>query len=164
MKIGSVNDIANLIAAVGVVLSLLFVAYEVRQNTGESRAANEHMVVASLREQLLIRAQSPSLGTAVEAARSGKQMTIEQESQYRGYLLAQIKSVEEAFYLYIDGGLDEEYMNTRMAGMTIPDFLGNEIGRNLYEGYRVSGQITEEFGRAVDAQLAERSGEESRRQ
>jgi hypothetical protein len=159
MKIGSVNDIANLIAAVGVVLSLLFVAYEVRQNTDESRAANEHMVVASLREQLLIRAQSPSLGAAVGAARSGKQMTIEQDSQYTAYLFAQIKSVEEAFTQYVDGALDEEYFNTRLAGMMIPDFLGNEIGRSLYEGLRASGQITEEFGQAVDARLAERFGE-----
>jgi len=162
MKTRGIGNLANFLAGVGVVASLLLVAYELNQNTREARAANEHMVIASLREQLLIRAQSPSLGAAIEAARSGKQMTIEQDSQYKGYLFAQIKSVEEAFTQYIDGGLDEEYLNTRLAGMLIPDFLGNEIGRNLFEGYRTSGQITEEFGRAVDARLAERNGEEPR--
>ena len=43
MKIGNIGDIVNLIAAGGVIISLLFVAYELNQNTDEARSANHHM-------------------------------------------------------------------------------------------------------------------------
>ncbi|MCZ6758823.1 MAG: hypothetical protein O7D29_00395, partial [Gemmatimonadetes bacterium] len=71
MNIKNVGDAANLIAALGVILSLLFLAYEVNQNTGAALAANRQTVISDLREGLLVRAQSPSLAAAIEAAASG---------------------------------------------------------------------------------------------
>ena len=156
MKIRAIGDLANLIAAVCVVISLLFVAFEVNQNTEASRAANRHTVIADLREQLLVRAQSPSLAAVLEAAGSGTELTPTQQSQYRGYLYATIKSVEEAFSQYMEGQLDKEYLDTRIAGLMIPDFLGNETGRNLYERYKTSGQLTAAFSQEVDSRLVER--------
>ena len=164
MNIKNVGHAANLIAALGVVVSLLFVAYEVNQNTEATLAANRHSVITDLREGLLVRARTPSLGIAIDAARSGKQMTPSQESQYRGYLFATVKSAEDAFARYVDGQLDQEYLNGRIAGLMIPDFLGNEVGRDLYEGYKRSGQITAQFAQAVDQRLAERDREESHSQ
>ena len=156
MKLKRWALIAEIVGGLAIVLSLIFVGVEVRQNTEESRAANQHMVIAALREQLLVRAQSPALGASIEAASAGGQITPEQESQYRGYFFAVIKSVEEAFSVYMSGGLEKEYLDTRIAGLMIPDFLGNEFGRGLYEGYKTSGQITAEFAQAVDARLADR--------
>ena len=40
MKLREIGDLANLIAAVGVIISLLFVGYEIRQNTAETRASS----------------------------------------------------------------------------------------------------------------------------
>ena len=162
MKLRDLGDTANFIAAVGVIVSLLFVAYEVNQNTEASLAANRHTVIASLREQLIVRAQSPSLAAVIEAAASGSELTPAERSQYRGYLFAQVKSVEDAFARYIEGQLDKEYLDTRISGLMIRDFLGNELGRSLYEGYKTSGQLTADFSQAIDAQLVERSSEESR--
>ena len=155
MKIRDIGDLANLIAAAGVVISLLFVAYEVNQNTAASLAANRHTVIAALREQLLVRAQSPSLAAVLAAADSGEELTPAQRSQYVGYLFAVIKSVEEAYFQYIEGELDKQYLNTRIAGLMSSNFLGSELGRAFYEDNKKRGEITAEFARAVDAQFAE---------
>lgn len=155
MKLREIGDLANFIAAVGVVISLLFVAYEVKQNTDASLAANRHTVIAALREQLLVRAQSPSLAAAIDAATLGTDLTPAQRSQYIAYLFAVIKSVEEAYFQYIEGDLDKEYLDTRIAGLMNSNFLGNEFGRTFYADNKNRGEITAEFARAVDAKLAE---------
>ena len=136
-------------------VSLLFVAYEVNQNTEASLAANRHTVIAALREQLLVRAQSPSLSGAIAAATTGTDLTPGQRSQYFAYLFAVIKSVVEAYFQYIEGDLDKEYLDTRIAGLMNSNFLGNEFGRTFYADNKNRGEITAEFARAVDAKLAE---------
>lgn len=37
-----------------------------------------------------------------------------------------------------------------------PDFLGNDLGRDIYERLKMSGQLTAAFSREVDSQLVER--------
>ena len=159
MKLREIGDLANFIAAVGVVISLLFVAYEVKQNTDASLAANRHTVIAALREQMLVRAQSPSLAAAIDAATLGTDLTPAQRSQYIAYLFAVIKSVEEAYFQYIEGGLDKEYLDTRIAGLMNPSFLGNEVGRAFFETNKIRGELTVEFAHAIDAKFAEMSSE-----
>ena len=66
-----------------------------------------------------------------------------------------IKSVEEAYFQYIEGDLDKEYLDTRIAGLMNSNFLGNEFGRTFYADNKNRGEITAEFARAVDAKLAE---------
>jgi hypothetical protein len=159
LKLREIGDLANLIAAVGVIISLLFVAYEVNQNTDASLAANRHIVIASLREQLLVRAQSPSLAAAVAAASSGKKLTPVQQAQYAPYIIAVLKSVEEAHFQYKEGGLDKEYLDTRIAGLMGSTFLGNEFGRTIFGNNKTNGRITAEFAQAIDTKFAEMEGE-----
>ena len=156
MSIKNVSDVANLIAALGVIISLLFVAYEVNENTNATLAANRQTVIADLREGLLVRAQSPSLAAALEAAGSGTELTATQRSQYIAYLYQAVKSAEGAFAQYVDGQLDREYLDTRLAGLMIPAFLGNTFGRSQFERWRTDGQVTATFGREVDSAYAER--------
>ena len=150
MKIREIGDIANLIAAMGVIVSLLFVSYEVKQNTDATLVANRHNVIAALREHVLVRAQSPTLATAISSASSGVGLTPTQYSQYKAYLFAVIKSVEEAYFQYVDGELEKEYLDTRIAGLTNNDFLGNDIGLAFFEDNKKRGEITAEFARMID--------------
>ena len=157
MNLKNLGDVANLIAALGVIGSLLFVAYEVNQNTEASLAANRQTVIADLRDGLLVRAQSPSLAAALAAAASGGELTASQESQYRAYFYQAIKSAEGAFAQYVDGQLDREYLDTRLAGLMIPEFLGNDLGRSHFERWKTDGQLTAGFSQEVDAHLSDRS-------
>jgi len=154
LKLRQLGDLANLVAGVGVITSLLFVAYEINQNTKASLVANRHDVIAALREHLLVRAQSPSLAAAIAAAASEAELTSAQQSQYFAYLLAVIKSVEEAYFQYEEGALDKEYLDTRMAGLMNSHFLGNELGHAFFEQNKKRGEITEAFARTVDAEFA----------
>jgi hypothetical protein len=70
-----------------------------------------------------------------------------------------IKSVEEAYFQYKEGWLEREYLDTRIAGLMNSAFLGNELGRAIYENNRTTGTITAEFTQTIDTKFAEMKGE-----
>ncbi len=159
MKLKRWALIAEIIGSFAVVVTLVFLLFEVRENTEETRAANRHTVFTDLREQLLVRAQSPSLAAVIEAASSGMELTPAQQSQYIGYLFAVIKSVEEAYFQYAEGRLDKEYLDTRIAGLVNRNFLGNEVGQAFFEDNKERGEITAEFAQMIDAQFVQMNDE-----
>ena len=159
MKLERWALIAEIVGSFAVVVTLVFLLVEVRENTEETRAANRHTVFTDLREQLLVRAQSPSLAAVIESASSGMELTPAQQSQYIGYLFAVIKSVEEAYFQYAEGRLDKEYLDTRIAGLVNRNFLGNELGRAFFEDNKERGEITAEFAQMIDAQFAQMDDE-----
>lgn len=50
MTLSNVANIADLVAALGIILSLLLVASEMRKNNAQARLSNWHSVLAALRE------------------------------------------------------------------------------------------------------------------
>ena len=155
MKLERWALLAEIVGSVAVVVTLAILILEVRENTEESRAANRQRVINDLREQLLVRAQSPSLAAALAAAEAGHELTPAEYSQYIGYLFAVIKSVEEAYFQYADGRLDKAYLDTRIAGLVNSNFLGSEVGLAFFEENSERGEITTEFAEMVYARLAE---------
>ncbi len=51
MTLANIAPIADLVAAAGVIASLLFLGYEMRKNSEQARMANWHFVLSALREQ-----------------------------------------------------------------------------------------------------------------
>ena len=162
MKLKDIGDLANLTAGVGVIASLLFLAYEVRQNTLETRAATRNNVVNAIREMTLVRAQSPELSSAFGALSSCQQLTDNQLWHYRGYFIALMRSVEEAYFQFQEGRLDQAFFQTRLNSLN--SMLQNEVspGRNQFQAMKNNGSITKEFANIVDASIAERSDQERR--
>ena len=50
MKLSNVADIADLVAALGIILSLIFVAWEMRKSNTQARLSNWYSILAALRE------------------------------------------------------------------------------------------------------------------
>lgn len=133
MKLKEWALVAEIVGGFAIIATLVIFIFETRENTAEMRVANRHQVVSSLRELSLARAQNSSLSAAVAGARSGRELTPAEAGQYGTYFYAVIKSVEEDYLQYRDGRLDKEYLETRIAGLMYPAFLGNETGRTSYE-------------------------------
>ena len=157
MKLKDIGDLANLIAGVGVILSLLFVGYQIRQNTEETRAANAAAVGQSFRELVLTRAHSPSLAEAIATVNAGEDATRTQNSQYQAYFLALLRTVEDAYLQYREGRLDESQVRIRLAAASI--YLRRQAGRERYEQLRTGEVFSEDFIQWLDEQLAEQSRE-----
>ncbi len=149
MNLKEVGDLANLLAAIGVIISLLFVGYEIRQNTEGTRAASAAEVGDNLRELILARAQSPSLAAAVSAARSGEEMTQVQEAQYNAYVIALTRTVEDAYIQYRAGRLEEDQMQARLAALSL--YVSDQERRDQLTRSEV---FSEAFRQWLDEQYA----------
>ena len=155
MKLKDIGDMANLVAAIGVIISLLVVAYQVNQNTAEARAANRQSVADAARELALSQATTPSLAAAFKAVQAGEQNPT-QQWQYTSWLFAWLKTVEDAYLQHMDGRLDEETVTMRVTSADF--FLKPEFARNLYQSLARSGELHPDFVTWVDKSLANRQG------
>ena len=158
IKLKDLSDLTNLIAGIGVIASLIFLGYQVNQNTAEIRAATRHDVVSALREMTLVRAQSPELESAIAAVASCKQFTDTQAAQFQSYYLAVFVSVEEACLQFQEGRLDEVNFQTRLNGLRY--YLQSEVGRSHYQNRKNNGMISPEFVRIIDMRVAELGDQE----
>ncbi|MFG0313539.1 MAG: hypothetical protein ACF8LL_05065 [Phycisphaerales bacterium] len=110
----------DLIGALGVVLSLLFVGFEVRQNTRALQATVRNDLTAASREYLLAQSTSPELSTAYELWASGGESSPVQDRMVMTSTMALIRNIENVYLQAELGTIDSEVVG--MFGLTSPIF------------------------------------------
>jgi hypothetical protein len=98
---------AEIIAAFGVVISLLFVGYELNSNNAIQQATNDNLLYEmqdSLFESL---STNSVLATSVHKLGSGEELTQTEAAQYAGYLWRYMNMWEMAYERYHEGLLAE---------------------------------------------------------
>ena len=105
-------SIAEVIGAAAVVLSLVYVGIQVRENTEEIRAANRQQLVGRSHTATNNVATSPTLAGAFGKVEAGEPLSPAEQVQYGFFVRAMLYDVQEAFLLHREGGLDDAYWNT----------------------------------------------------
>ena len=103
----------ELVAALGVILSMIFVGLELRQNTVAVRAAARNELAAGSRDWLMTLAESPELADALGLwLTPDSELTPTQESAARYAVRAMLRSVENVFFQVRAGILTEEALGS----------------------------------------------------
>ena len=100
MKLSDLAAIAEIIATIALIVSLIFVGYEIRDNTEESRAANRQSLATRAQELALFSAQ---MGGGMASLNRYEELTEEQQAAARAWVPALIRNAEEAYLSYRDG-------------------------------------------------------------
>ena len=96
-------------AAVAGVLSLIFVGWEIRQNTTAIRGSTYQAVADANVEWLMFLAENPELGRLLQRWTSrDTTLSVREVSQARSLQLTFWRTVENAHYQYLLGNLPEE--------------------------------------------------------
>jgi len=148
MKLEKWALIAEIVGAVAIVVTLIFLIVEVRGNTEAIRAANRQSLATRAQEMALTLATEPDLRRAI-AETNG----VEVPGPDDGFVTANLRIAEEAYLLYLDGQLSEDYWQTRAA--VALDGLRSATLRNNYESLRDRGFFTSEFTAWLDQALSE---------
>ena len=157
LKLSDWASIAEVVSAMAVVISLLYVGFQINQNTNEVRAANRQQLVSRSHSATLSTAASPELAGAVAKAGDGSTLTSLELSQY-GYLVrSMLYDVQEAYLLYREGRLDEEYWNTRAAIALA--FMAQTPARDVYRRDKSVGALHTAFIEWMDQAIEEQYGE-----
>lgn len=105
------------IGAAAVVASLLYVGFEIHRNTRVGLASNRQAIASRARELALYSAEARIHRLLSEAGPETIELSEEQQDQLIAYVGALLRETEEAFLLYRDELLDDEYRTTRAAVM-----------------------------------------------
>jgi hypothetical protein len=114
--IEALGNIGDFIGGIGVVITLLYLAFQVRQNSRSVKAAAAQGVLGSLAQTL------NSIGSSPQASRvfalgqlDPSKLTDEEVYQFIHLILGYFRIIEQAFYQNRLGGLDEDLWNGHVA-------------------------------------------------
>ena len=144
-------SIAEVIGAIGVVVSLIYVGVQVRDNTEEIRATNRQALIGRAHTATLALASNPQPSGAVAKLANGEPLSGVELIQYEYFVRGLQYDVQEAFMLRTEGRLDEEYWQTRAAlfGVT----MSQETAQAVYRRDREFGLLLPDFVHWADQQL-----------
>jgi hypothetical protein len=154
LKLTEWASIAEIISAVAVVGSLFYVGYQIKQNTEVSLAANRQSIATRAQELALYSAEVGIYKLLFAADTDSNKLSNVEQDRLVAYIGALLRTTEEAFLLYRDGMLNEEYWSTR--ANVLLTMLKSKRTRTIYHQTKKGGFYTKAFSVWVDKTLNEK--------
>jgi hypothetical protein len=111
LKLSDIGSIAEAIAAVGVILSLVYVAVQIRQNTQAIRAASYQGVAGGITDFLTILVEDEGfVKIYIQALEDPSKLTPVEKLRFENYIAHFFTKVDVAVDLYKRGMIDDKAM------------------------------------------------------
>jgi len=146
------KEAAEIVGVIAIVLSLIFVAYELRQNTLMMRAQiNQSRTEVAVSEQQATY-NSDYIPDLIVKIDSGEPLTEQEMLRYRTYLRAFLRNQDNAYWQFRQGLLDENIPRSIRYG--VREVIGKrKIGIEVWDGQKST--YTDEFVKFVDETIAD---------
>lgn len=148
-------SIAEIIGAIAVVLSLLYVGVQVQENTSEVRASNRQALINRSALAVGNAASNPELALALSKPAGGQPLTPAELAQYQYFVRGLLYDIQEGFLLHEEGRLDDEYWRTRSA--IVLAYLAEPLAREVYARDKSLGVLHDDYVRWLDMALQAQS-------
>jgi len=149
-------SIAEVIGAIAVVFSLLYVGMQVKANTDEIRASNRQNFVNRSAQATSNVATNPELAAAFAKVDAGTTLTPTDLMQYQFFVRGLLYDIQEAFLLHREGRLDDEYWETRAA--IVLAYMAQMQARDVYQRDRALGVLHADYVSWLDQAIADKYG------
>ena len=148
IQLSELASLAEITAAFGVIVSLIFVAFELKSNTEATEAATRAAINQRDLDFLALSIDSSVLANAMTKAQSGEDLSALEESQLVRQEFVNFVLLEHSFYQYRKGLLEEaEWLRHRNI---IEDQMKHwPHSRAMWERRHIA--FTPEFQRLVDS-------------
>jgi len=153
MKLSDWANIAQVAGGVAVVISLIYVGVQINENTVEIRATNRQQLVNRSADATQNAATSPELAGALGKAAEGLPLSPQELYQYQYFVRGMQYDVQEAYLLFKEGRLDEEYWLTRAA--IFRAYMQSAAARDAYRRDKELGVLHSAFVEWADRAVAE---------
>jgi len=149
------SAVAEIVGTVGIVVSLLFVAYTVNRNTVELRSANENAQLQLNDEIIAGLLGNTDVFAIVDKRSNGQELSQVEEWGMTVFTTRQLNVWEMAFYRHLDGVFSPERWDAANAGYASGLIDGfSACNHACWEKHKVGFGV--EFARHVDAEYARR--------
>jgi hypothetical protein len=118
MSLEDLGNIGEFVAAVAVVISLIYLAFQIRQNTRSVRAATHHSAMRGASETQNVLAQSNDAARVFRVgSREPGELTEDERLRFDSMLLSVFMWFEDAFFQYQQSMVDREYWEGRQRAL-----------------------------------------------
>jgi len=152
LRLSEWSQIADIVAAIAVVISLLFVGLQVRDNTEALRSQNERALVNALETLKLSRVTDAGFADMMYRAETGGELSDLDRSRIRAMAFLYLDNWEQAFHDHQKGLIDPDIWQAFDNWLSM---------RAQYDYFRVpvteaahSGTYSEDFSAHLQAVLA----------
>lgn len=112
MDWNAVSAIANVLAAISVILTVVYLAIQIRQNTHATHSQTYHLATSALAEMAGIIGSNKELARIFRIGMLNPGELDEDESAQFGYLgISLFRRFENVFFQYKSGMIDEDFWN-----------------------------------------------------
>ena len=158
MSLEDLGNIGDFVGAIGVVLSLVYLAVQIRQNsrqveqnTRSVRSASFHVAHESIGAYASSIAEDEALAELLERGLRGAELSSTERVRFDALFSRLFSAYEELFYLQRDSLVDSELWASRARNLS--SYLRQPGGRDYWG--RMRGLFAESFREFVDQQLRE---------
>ena len=152
MNWDAVGAVGELAGAAAVIITLFYLALQVKQATSEARASARQAVAQMNVDSLVASFNPPVLSAAAKKATLGEELTPDEHSNYVRWVLSRMRVFENAYYQHRRGLLDEEEWSgykAIIAGLAGPTAYAHEHWKWAASSY--SPSFVAEVQRILDS-------------
>ena len=112
----AVGAVGELIGAVTVVITLLYLAIQIRQNSQAVKNSAAQALLSELNDSLRVASSEPTTARAVILGQTlFEELSEEGRAQFITWIFAWMRTIEQAYFQYVQGSIEEEIWEGQMA-------------------------------------------------
>jgi len=147
--IENLGNIGDFVGGIGVVITLIYLATQIRQNTRSLRLASVQQIMGTSVSINEIATTGP-IPEILSKLETGGRLSEKELAQYLMYLWAALTHSWQVFYQYENGMIDDKVFGIYMARLQI--FLNYPLARRMWR-VRMKQGFPKEFQELIDAQI-----------
>ena len=136
--------IAEIAGGIAVVLSLLYVGFQIQLNTAERRADSIESITSANRELALTYVNNSEAGIAWHKVLDGKELTKREVDIMSDSIFAHLMLLEETYSKHQEGYIDDAFLDARLA-LIESKILWSPQLRTVYEDMKQNKIYTKPF-------------------
>ncbi len=161
--------IAEIFGGIAVVLSLLYVGFQIQLNTAERKADSIQSITSGARELALVYVNNNAAGIAWHKVVDGVELSKRELDLMSDSLYAHLMLVEETYNKYQEGYLDDSFLDARVALIQAKILWSSQL-KAVYQEMKKEEIYSKPFTDWLDTRLREsewyekgRSADEAKR-
>lgn len=152
MLLEQIYFIAEIISAIAVVLSLVYVGRQIKLNTAEKRVDSVQSIISGWNRLTLTYIENEEAGEAWRKVMGREELDNKQRNLMAHIIFAHLMLLEEVYNKYQAGYLDDEFLNPRIKVIQVL-LLNTPQVRNIHAGMMRGGIFTQSFIDWLDIEL-----------
>ena len=144
MKLEKWALIAEIVGAVAIVISLLYVGFQIQLNTAEQQAASVQAITARDEQIAFIYATDEAARPAWQKVVRGEDLERQDLDVMGAMIFAHLRVLEDAYNKHQEGFLDDEFLRSRKALVEFA-LLSSAQVRQAYEAQKNTGIFPRPF-------------------